>query len=103
MAKPFAVNMRNAQLMLTALNVNLESLKKRGMTQDFIDRLKRSLDAITAQNSEQERLKGKLRTATVALDSLLAELNVQMKEAIKVVKLDVPQSQWKEYGILDKR
>ncbi len=40
---------------------------------------------------------------TATIESLLVQLNAQTEEAIKVVKLDVPQSQWKEYGIADKR
>lgn len=103
MAKTFAQNINDAQLMVTALNANLESLKKRGMTKEFIDELESSINAVSAKNSEQERLKGELRTATAAVDSLMEQLHTKMKEAVKVVKLDVPQPQWKEYGIADKR
>ncbi len=103
MAKTFAETMNNAQLMASALKTNLETLKKRGMTQEFIDAFEASVSSIIAKNVEQERLKADLKTATAAIDTLLKQLDTQMKEAVKVVKLDIPQSQWKEFGIQAKK
>jgi vancomycin resistance protein YoaR len=103
MAKTFAETMNSAQLMMTALKTNLETLKKRGMTQEFIDAFEASVSGINAKNSEQERLKADLKSATAAIDTLLKQLDTQMKEAVKVVKLDIPPAQWKEFGILAKK
>jgi hypothetical protein len=33
----------------------------------------------------------------------MAQLRTQMQEAVKVVKLEVPQSQWREFGIQAKK
>jgi hypothetical protein len=103
MAKKFAETMNDAQLMMTALKANLETLKKRGMTAEFIEKFEASVKNITAKNSEQERLKAELHTATVAIDSLLKELDAQMKESVQVVKLEIPKEQWREFGIMAKR
>jgi uncharacterized membrane-anchored protein len=102
-SKTYADQTSGALLMATALRANLETLKKRGMTEEFIDLLEGSLGSITAKNSEQKRLKAELKTATAAVETLMVKLHGQMREAIKVVKLEEPQPRWKEYGIADKR
>ncbi|MDR2909766.1 MAG: hypothetical protein LBV47_00120 [Bacteroidales bacterium] len=102
-SKSYADQINSARVMAIALHANLEALKKRGMTEEFITSLRASLSKIAETNSEQERLKANLKTITATLEILLAQLHGQMKEAIKVVKLEVPQQQWKEYGIADKR
>jgi hypothetical protein len=103
MAKIFAQTINDAQLMAAALDANLELLRKRGMTREFIEQLESSIKTISLKNIEQERLKGELHAATASIKFLKEQLHSQMKEAVKVVKLDIPQPQWKEYGIADKR
>jgi hypothetical protein len=103
MAKTFAQSMNDAHLMTAALKTNLETLKRRGMTLDFIDQLERSLNTINAENSEQERLKADLKTITAKMTGHIKELSAQMQEAVKVVKLEIPQAHWKEFGIQAKR
>ncbi len=102
-SKTFAEQMNSAKLMVAALRKNLEDLQKRGMSKEFIDLLETLLNSLSEKDIEQERQKADLRATTATIESLLVQLNAQMKEAIKVVKLDVPQPQWKEYGIADKR
>lgn len=102
-SKAYAEQLNNAQVMSVALGANLETLKKRGMSDEFIAALVGLHSQITIKNSEQERLKAELRTATAEMEALMAQLHGQMKEAIKVVKLEVPKSQWVEFGIVDKR
>jgi hypothetical protein len=102
-SKTFAEQVNKAKLMIAALRMNLETLKQRGMSEEFIDLLENLINSISEKDIVQERQKADLRATTATIESLLAQLNTQMKEAIKVVKLDVPQPQWKEYGIDDKR
>ncbi|MDR2911143.1 MAG: hypothetical protein LBV47_07260 [Bacteroidales bacterium] len=89
--------------MASALKANLEILEKRGMTQDFINVLEDTLVSITTRNKEQERLKADKKTTTASINTLMAQLHTQMQEAVKVVKLGVPQTQWVEFGIKAKR
>jgi hypothetical protein len=102
-SKTFAEQINSAKLMVAALRQNLPALEKRGMTAEFIDLLESLLNSLSAQDVVQERQKADLRATTAAIDALLLQLHAQMSEANKVVKLEVPQPQWKEYGITDKR
>lgn len=54
-------------------------------------------------NNEQETLKAKLKTKTEELDKKMANMKVLVYEAKKVVKLKFDKTQWKEFGIEDKR
>ena len=51
----------------------------------------------------QEKLKADLKSKTAELEAKMKEIDVKMSEAKKIVKMDIPQSQWKEFGIVDKR
>ncbi|MTE24982.1 membrane-binding protein, partial [Microbacterium sp. ZXX196] len=54
-------------------------------------------------NSEQEKLKADLKTKTQALDAKLNELQKLYAQLKKRIKIDIEQSQWKEFGIEDKK
>jgi hypothetical protein len=102
-SKSYAAQVSNAQVMATALKSNMDKLQKRGMSEEFVASLDRSLNNILVQNSGQEKLKADLKSTTAVLHALLQQLNQMMREATKMVKLEIPQTQWKEFGITDKR
>ena len=53
--------------------------------------------------TKQEKLKADLKSKTAELEAKMKEIDAKMSEAKKIVKMDIPQSQWKEFGIYDKR
>jgi seryl-tRNA synthetase len=99
----YASQVSNAQTMKTALHANIGALEKRGMNDQFIDALGNALGEVITINSEQERLKGELKAATAALDAARQQLHSMVTEAVKVVKLEMPQEKWIEFGIAGKR
>ena len=101
--KAYATQISDAQVMTAGLNANLDLLKERGMTPEFTEKLKDEINTAIEQNNAQEKLKADLKASTVALDKTLGKINDAMKEATKVVKLQMPQVQWKEFGIKAKK
>ena len=99
----FAETINSAQVMATGLQNNATDAAQRGWQQTNNDKLIALRSEAIALNDEQEKLKAAQKTKTAELDAKMAELNAQMKEAKKVVKLTFKQSQWKEFGVLDKR
>jgi hypothetical protein len=99
----YAEQISAAQVMLAGLQANLERLERRGMTPEFITAMDANLGSIIGKNNEQEKLKADLKAATAALDALMAQMAKSMSEAAKVVKLEMPQEQWKEFGMAAKR
>ena len=102
-SKSYAEQINNAQVMTAGLKANSSVLEKRGATAEFITGLETTLNSAISKNNEQEKLKADLKASTAALDKLLVDLKKMMGEAVTVVKLEMPQEQWKEFGIQAKR
>ena len=54
-------------------------------------------------NSEQEKLKADLKTKTQELSKTITEIESKVSFIKKLIKIDIPQTQWKEFGIEHKR
>ena len=102
-SRSYAKQVDNAQVMLSGLKANKAALEKRGVNDEFVAGLETTLNNAIAKNNEQEKLKADLKASTAALDGLLASMKKIMSEAVTVVKLEMPQQQWKEFGIHAKK
>jgi len=104
MSKPsYAEQISGAQVMVAGLRGNAAQVNRRGIDDQFINKL--DSDRLTAAtlNDQQEKLKADLKSKTAELDAKMAEMGKELAEAKKIVKLDFPQDQWKQFGIEDKR
>ena len=104
MSKPtYAEQISGAQVMVAGLRGNAAQVNRRGIDDQFINKL--DSDRLTAAtlNDQQEKLKADLKSKTAELDAKMAEMDKEFAEAKKIVKLDFPQEQWKQFGIEDKR
>jgi hypothetical protein len=101
--KTYAENIDLASVMASGLKANAERAAKRGLGADFPDRIENKVGTVKTINNKQETIKADLKTTTEELDKEMDELNALVDEAKKVIKLEFPQSQWKEFGITDKR
>lgn len=100
--KSYPESISQARVMIDGLTTNAAALPA-GISEEFVANLKANRDNAVRLNSEQEKLKADLKSKTSELDAELAAMNKLYAEAKKRVKLDIPQEQWKEYGIADKR
>ncbi|HBG42873.1 MAG TPA: hypothetical protein DDW85_15950 [Porphyromonadaceae bacterium] len=91
-----------AQVMSAGLKNNTERVAKRGIDEAFITGFDGLTSESIAANDLQEKLKADLKVQTDALEAKTDELQDKYGEAKKVVKLEFPQAQWKEFGIEDK-
>lgn len=99
-SKSLANIIQDAEMMLVGLKANTAEVEKRGADSAFIAKLEEELKT---QNAEQEKLKADLKTKTEQVNASESNVSKTMSEAKKVVKLAIPQSQWGEFGINDKR
>ena len=102
-SKSYAEQINNAQVMAAGLKANISALEKRGVTAAFVTGLETALNNAIGKNNEQEKLKADLKLSTASLDKLLVDLKKMISEATTVVKLEMPQQQWKEFGVAAKR
>ncbi|MDY6933192.1 MAG: hypothetical protein SVZ03_03095 [Spirochaetota bacterium] len=99
----FAEIVNSTEVMLSGLSANADRVAKRGIDSNFINKLESLQSEATSINNEQEDLKARLKTKTQELENKIKEINKMMSEAKKVVKLEMTQSEWKAFGIEDKR
>jgi FMN-dependent NADH-azoreductase len=91
------------RVMASGLDQNNDRVAKRGLTKDFVKKLNETVAAAQTLENEQESLKARLKEKTASFDANMAELVKQLSEAKKVIKLEMPQETWKEFGIEDKK
>jgi hypothetical protein len=92
-----------ARLLLGGLKNHREALARRGLDDGFADRYAALLAEAQRLDAEQEGLKAALASKTAQLYGTLDELSRASSEVKKLVKLDFPQTGWKEFGISDSR
>jgi hypothetical protein len=97
--KTYAENIKDAEIMSAGLSNHAEQVSKRGLDETFITEMNADLRDAIMLNNEQEKLKADLKLKTEALAAKMAALNASVAEARKIVKIDFPKAQWKEFGI----
>jgi hypothetical protein len=99
----YADDINNAKLMLSGMKKNPDRMSKRGLDGDFMTVYQTNYGEAQELDNEQESLKAKLKETTDKLDKKMTELNKQTSEAKKIVKIEIEQTRWKEFGINDKK
>ncbi|MDR1199617.1 MAG: hypothetical protein LBK94_11530 [Prevotellaceae bacterium] len=101
--KTYAQTISDATVMVKGIRDNQEVLAKRQIDTVFADSLQADIDTAVTLNNEQESLKAKLKEKTEQLDAMMASLIKKAGGARKIIKVDMPQSSWREFGINDRR
>lgn len=92
-----------SSLLVAGLKANIDKLKRRGLDEAFVGSIEDLNKSIGNLNAEQEALKSRLKEKTAQVDEAVASLKGKTSEAKKVIKLEIPQSGWKEFGFSDVR
>lgn len=103
MAKSYSKEITDAQVMVAGIRAYQDVLAERKIDIRFTDQFESYINTCINLNNEQEQLKGRLKEKTMELYVNLKLLAEKAKEARKVIKMDMPQVSWKEFGIADKR
>lgn len=98
-SKSLADTVNKAELMLKGLQANATEVAKRGLTAESLSTMQEAIQEMKERNAEQEKTKALLKMQTEAFNEKMEELS----ESKKVVKLSLPQAQWIEFGMTDKR
>jgi hypothetical protein len=90
-------------IMVTGIKSHQCVLAQRKIDVAFADDLQADVDNCIHLNDEQETLKGRLKEKTEEVNAAFAAMLKKAGEARKIIKIDMPQSTWREFGINDKR
>ncbi|WP_132018204.1 hypothetical protein [Hydrogenispora ethanolica] len=98
-----ADRIRRSQNMLAGLNANSEKLAKRGIDAQFLTQYTAEYQTAIDLDGEHEAAKARAKERTAAFHSQLEKADEYYAQARKLVKLEIPQDLWKEFGIYDER
>ncbi|MDR2120131.1 MAG: hypothetical protein LBP64_04560 [Tannerella sp.] len=101
--KTQAQEVADTGVMVNGIRAHQDILAQRKIDTAFADVLQACTDACIKLNTEQETLKAKLKEKTEEFDAAFEAMLKKAAEARKIIKLDMPQSSWREFGIDDKR
>lgn len=99
----FAEKMNDSKLMISGVKQQSDRLTRRGLDSKFVEKYERIFGDVQKLDKEQERLKANLKTKTETLQRKAKEMKALYSEAKKIVKIEMKNSTWREFGIQDKR
>jgi hypothetical protein len=99
----YAEEVAAIRIMLSGARAHMPQLSKRGIDPEFIIGFEADLSAMINLNNEQEALKARLKEKTAALEETTQSAKKKMSELRKMIKIELPQESWKEFGIEDKQ
>lgn len=97
MNKSYSARITDVKVMIDALRANDGKVTK--IDKAFIDEMETLRTETEKLNSEQEKLKADLKAKTEVLDAKIKALDEKYTFAKKRIKVDIPQTSWKEFGI----
>ena len=103
MGETFAQNMSDARLMVSGIRAHTEELAKVSLGEEQAVQIEEMVNGIRELDSKQENLKADLKSCTAELTEKTKLLSKEVLDAKRRVKLTIPQSGWKEFGITDKK
>lgn len=101
--KNFAQLLNDARLMADACKAHCDEVKAVGVSESFVAKVEAHISSLSAQDTVQEKLKADLKTATAKLSAELTELDKELNEMRRRVKIGIAPEQWREFGITASR
>mgnify|MGYP001087825926 CR=1 FL=1 len=103
MSKVYTDNVEKAQAIARGLEQKFDSVKKYGITQNQIARLKSVAAEVEAMSKELDEMREIVKQKASAASKRLAELTDEIRSAKQIIKPNFDQTHWIDYGIPDKR
>lgn len=103
MSKTFAQKLSDARLMSAGIRSHAEELKSVSLGEERAAEIDKIVVSLQELDTKQEKLKAELKSCTAEITAKDKELNTAILDSKKRVKLTIPQTQWQEFGIGDKK
>ena len=103
MSKVISEQIEKTKMLLNGLKDKSELVKNKGLDAEFTNKLDADNKLMATYNEELDKLKAELKAKTIQTNRKMLEIKNQVKDAKRVIKRDFIQSQWKDFGVIDKR
>ena len=98
-SRSFNERLGEADLLAVAMQANQDALTPGGGGADFVNKLQGVLSEIKGVNQEQERFKASLKSSTEKFTLKSKEMAQLVRKGRRIVKNEMPQVRWVEFGI----
>ncbi len=98
-----AEQLSTAELLMAGLATHGERLSKRGLDSDFLTRLTACHRGMTDAYAAQQEYKALWMGKTEERQTFQNELQDLCSEARKMIKVELSQDAWRQFGIVDQR
>lgn len=92
-----------AKLMLAGLKAHGEMMGKGGLDAAYLAKLEGLFQEALAAYHEQQALKARLKEKTASVNNLFYAMEKVRNKAKKMIKIELDQESWQEFGISDSR
>lgn len=99
----FADHALATKIMLEGLKANTDLLTAWGFETAFLTNLDKAYQDALVLNGEQQALKSRLKEKTASVDETTRTMLRMQRKARHLVKTQLPQESWKEFGVTAKR
>lgn len=98
MTKSFANRINKAKNMMAGLTTHATQLSKRGITPEFITQMTLLYEQANQVENERNAIKARSQEATAKVEQVMTELDRLCSQAKKLVRIELPQETWPEFG-----
>ncbi|HNW51161.1 MAG TPA: hypothetical protein PKH79_08770 [Prolixibacteraceae bacterium] len=78
-------------------------MNDKGLDQQFISKLEEEINIINSLNKEIDALKAEAKVKSKEANLKAIDAKMQVKQAKRIIKQDFDPTQWKDFGIQDRR
>jgi hypothetical protein len=94
----FAQRLVNAKNMLAGLTAHTSELSKRGITPEALAQISQLYQQAAKQDDDRNALRARNQEATLQAEQTMAELERLCSDARKLVRMELPEVTWPEFG-----
>ena len=94
----FAQRLVSAKNIIAGLTAHVETVSKRGFSQEVIDQMSELYDQAVKQDDARNALKARSQEATTQAEETMTELESLCGDAKKIIRMDLPEETWPEFG-----
>ena len=103
MSKTTEIQIEKSRNLIEGLRRHVSETGERGVSNNEIDEMEKTLALLSEANAEVDRLREELSPKVKKMNDLLTLAKTAYAESKKTLKGYYPQERWPDYGIPDKR
>ncbi len=103
MSKVYLEKVQKAHMLVAGMRKNYELIKDLGITSEQIDLLERNASEAAVYNEELEKLREEVSAKVSCANKKMDEIKEIVTMAKKLIKRKFDQTEWRNFGIADKR